>query len=100
MLNIVLYFKTAEGFDSPDAVKQRGVPSNASAPGSHKDSHLKKPFDNTMTDHTVKKVNEAMNSVGALIRVNEAVGTVFRVGDKYVMTAWHVVKSILGKITL
>ena len=53
-----------------------------------------------MTDHTVNKVNEAMNSVGALIRVNEAVGTVFRVGDKYVMTALHVVKSIIGKITL
>ena len=53
-----------------------------------------------MTDYTVKKLNEAMNSVGALIRVNQAVGTVFRVGDKYVMTAWHVVKPIIGKLTL
>jgi len=38
-----------------------------------------------------------MGSVGALMFNGQIVGTAFRVGDTYLMTAWHVVNWILGK---
>ncbi|XP_053400911.1 uncharacterized protein LOC123550361 [Mercenaria mercenaria] len=37
-----------------------------------------------------------MKSVGALVSCGDPVGTVFRVGDKYVMTAYHIIKRIPG----
>lgn len=49
----------------------------------------------TAQDHDL--INKGKDSVGAL-RYPGGLGTAFRVGSKYVMTALHVVQNILGII--
>ncbi|XP_053403089.1 uncharacterized protein LOC128558232 [Mercenaria mercenaria] len=54
-----------------------------------------KPFDNSMTQLVVNGFAEYMKSVGALIFNGEVIGTVFRAGDDYVITAFHVIRWII-----
>ena len=49
-----------------------------------------------MSEQTVKKYGETMKSVGAVVYYGESVGTVLRVGSKYVITAWHLMEKIVG----
>lgn len=51
--------------------------------------------DDTMHEDLVNKLPIEMKSVGLLVYRGER-GTVFRVGSKYLMTACHVVKPIIG----
>ena len=73
-----------EGVDVTDAAKSS-------------DSNMKKTVDNTLSDTVMKQYTDIMNSVGALVGWDQLIGTVFRVGSKYVMTAWHCIQGIIGK---
>ena len=77
---------SAEGVDRPDG----GAAGTSSG-------NLKKTVDDTFSETIFNKYNEAMKSVGVLASEN-IYGTVFRVGSKYVMTAWHVVYGIIGEL--
>ncbi|XP_053375266.1 antiviral innate immune response receptor RIG-I-like isoform X2 [Mercenaria mercenaria] len=55
---------------------------------------LKKSQDDTLSESMLKRLYEQMQSVGIFI-AKQAVGTVFRVGSKYLMTAHHVVKGLV-----
>ncbi|KAH3795514.1 hypothetical protein DPMN_149069 [Dreissena polymorpha] len=57
--------------------------------------HLKKPFFDAMTQEMMGIYYETMKSVGAILVGQTTIGTGFRVGSKYIMTAWHVVQQIL-----
>ncbi|XP_060593860.1 uncharacterized protein LOC132748300 [Ruditapes philippinarum] len=56
---------------------------------------FKKENDDTLSQSMVAALGEQMKSVGALISAGNIVGTVFRVGTKYVMTASHVVSMVI-----
>ena len=49
-----------------------------------------------MSEDDVILMNKAMTSVG-VISYSGMTGTAFRVGTKYVMTAAHIVRDIVGK---
>ncbi|XP_060560357.1 uncharacterized protein LOC132720278 isoform X2 [Ruditapes philippinarum] len=55
---------------------------------------LKKEVDDTFTQSVMANLNISLMSCGALINDGNLEGTVFRVGSKYVMTAYHVIKDI------
>ena len=78
----VIYQRDGGGFDTPDA--------------NVRDSLFKKSVDNSMSQQMVEKYGETMKSVGALVHFGESVGTVLRVGSKYVITAWHLMEKIVG----
>jgi hypothetical protein len=63
-------------------------------------NEFKKAHDNTLSEQLVDNMSVKMKSVGAIVSSNIVIGTVFRVGSKYVMTALHVVKRITSKKTL
>ncbi|XP_053390005.1 uncharacterized protein LOC128552946, partial [Mercenaria mercenaria] len=48
-----------------------------------------------LSQFEVRALGEHMESVGALIHMGEVIGTVFRAGDSYVFTAFHVVRKII-----
>ena len=50
-----------------------------------------------MSKLVISQYNEIMDSVGVLVAFDHLIGTVFRVGSKYVMTAWHCVRLVIGK---
>lgn len=52
---------------------------------------------NTDRIQNLNAIVEASKSVGIIFGPDEFSGTVFRVGDEYVMTAWHVVQHLIGK---
>ncbi|XP_060571640.1 uncharacterized protein LOC132729826 [Ruditapes philippinarum] len=56
---------------------------------------FKKENDDTLSQSMVAALGEQMKSVGALISAGNIIGTVFRVGTKYVMTASHVVSMVI-----
>ncbi|KAH3778473.1 hypothetical protein DPMN_179932 [Dreissena polymorpha] len=56
---------------------------------------LKKEKDNTLSQSMMDIYCDVMLSVGAIIRSNEVVGTGFRVGKQYIVTARHVVMEII-----
>ncbi|XP_052230152.1 uncharacterized protein LOC127844162 isoform X2 [Dreissena polymorpha] len=56
---------------------------------------LKKPFDDTMTQRMMGIYIRCMESVGPIMTHSRTCGTGFRVGSNYIMTAWHVITSIL-----
>ncbi|XP_053375270.1 antiviral innate immune response receptor RIG-I-like [Mercenaria mercenaria] len=56
---------------------------------------LKKSQDDTLSESMINSLSEQMKSVGILITKQRDVGTVFRVGSKYLMTAHHVVKGLV-----
>lgn len=58
-------------------------------------SNFKKAEDNSLSELALSSYLRSMQSVGALIRDKQLVGTVFRVGTSYVMTAWHCIYSII-----
>ncbi|XP_060570599.1 uncharacterized protein LOC132728904 [Ruditapes philippinarum] len=58
------------------------------------ENEFKKAHDNTLSEQMVDNMSVKMKSVGAVVSSNFVIGTVFRVGSKYVMTALHVVKRI------
>ena len=58
-------------------------------------SELKKTNNDAVCQSVNDKLNTHMCSVGALISPLTGIGTVFVVGTKYVMTAWHVVRGII-----
>ena len=57
-------------------------------------SELKKTFNDALCQSAHDNLNTQMRSVGAMVGPNN-IGTVFVVGQKYVMTAWHVVRDII-----
>ncbi|XP_053375268.1 antiviral innate immune response receptor RIG-I-like isoform X2 [Mercenaria mercenaria] len=57
---------------------------------------LKKSQDDTFTKRMLDSLSEQMISVGILVSRPRDMGTVFRVGSKYLMTAFHVVKDVVG----
>jgi hypothetical protein len=57
---------------------------------------FRKTEDDTIKEAYVHQYAHLMPSVG-LLYSSVASGTVSRVGTKYAMTAWHVVKKITGK---
>jgi hypothetical protein len=62
-----------------------------------KGGELKKEVDDTFTQSVMANLNISLMSCGALINDGNLEGTVFRVGSKYVMTAYHVIKDIKRK---
>jgi hypothetical protein len=73
-----------------------GKPQPGSFPSSGQP--FKKENDDTLSQSMVAALGEQMKSVGALISAGNIVGTVFRVGSKYVMTASHVVSMVIGNV--
>ena len=67
---------------------------------------MKKTVDNTLTSTSMRQYTDILNSVGALVgsraRIgsDRLIGTVFRVGSKYVITAWHCIQAIIGKFII
>ncbi|XP_060562167.1 uncharacterized protein LOC132721813 [Ruditapes philippinarum] len=53
------------------------------------------PHCKTLTQLVVTFLSEYMKSVGALIYNGEVIGTVFRAGDDYLITAFHVIRGII-----
>ena len=70
--------------------------SNVKSYNSSDMKNMKKSKDDTMSHPVVKQYNDIMESVGALVGYDQLIGTVFRVGTKYVMTAWHCIQAIIG----
>ncbi|XP_053391534.1 uncharacterized protein LOC128554301, partial [Mercenaria mercenaria] len=56
---------------------------------------FKKEHDDTLCQSMVSALHEQMESVGVLIFCGKTIGTVFRVGSTFVMTAFHVIKIVL-----
>ncbi|XP_053391046.1 uncharacterized protein LOC128553880 [Mercenaria mercenaria] len=48
-----------------------------------------------LSQDTVKTFAKAMESVGALIYNGDVIGTVFRAGDSFVLTAFHVIRIVV-----
>ncbi|XP_053377417.1 uncharacterized protein LOC128547873 [Mercenaria mercenaria] len=59
-----------------------------------KPNHFKKAADDTLTQSVVKCLSRYMESVCAILFSGELIGTGFRVGEKYIMTAYHVMSFI------
>ena len=59
-------------------------------------SQFKKTRDDTLTQNVVDILNNCMKSVGCLNTPFQK-GTAFRVGDRYVITAFHVIKEVSCK---
>ncbi|XP_053404649.1 uncharacterized protein LOC123555235 [Mercenaria mercenaria] len=53
---------------------------------------FKKDMDETLTEKDVQSIMETMKSVGVFRVSKRAVGTVVRVGEKSVLTAWHILE--------
>ena len=64
-----------------------------------RDNEFKKSCDNTLSEQLVDNMSVKMKSVGAIVSGSSIRGTVFRVGNKYVMTALHVVNGITSEYT-
>lgn len=73
----------------------RAVTDSSSDTGGFNPSNFKKAEDNSLSQLAVARYLPAMESVGALIRYKQLVGTVFRIGSSYVMTAWHCIYAII-----
>ena len=56
---------------------------------------FRKDIDDTNTQAFVIQLNKLMMSCAAVIFNNKVIGTAFRVGPKYVMTAFHVIRPIM-----
>ena len=66
-------------------------------------AHLfKKTEDSTLSETDTNILAHCMKSVGSLVILHlgkdSCRGTVFRVGDRYVMTAYHVIEPIAGML--
>ena len=57
----------------------------------------KRHVDKVLAEDDVIRLGKAMQSVG-LISYSRMTGTVFRAGTKYVMTAAHIVRDIVGNV--
>ncbi|XP_053380815.1 uncharacterized protein LOC128548982 [Mercenaria mercenaria] len=89
----------AQNFNAPvirgetQAVQDSGAPSLESLKSTGQP--FKKEHDDTLSQTMVLALHEQMKSVGVLISNGNLVGTVFRVGSKYVMTALHVINNVI-----
>ena len=57
----------------------------------------KRHVDDTLDEETLMRIGSTLQSVGALCYRNMS-PTAFRVGSKYVMTAAHTVRDIVGNL--
>ncbi|KAH3769968.1 hypothetical protein DPMN_171247 [Dreissena polymorpha] len=80
-------------WSSPSRVGSAKGDSTDSVPNRH--GHLKKEFDDSLSQTMMDIYLQNMKSVGAIMCFNQTYGTGFRVGTKYIATAKHVISTIL-----